>query len=73
VHLHNFEIVSDGIYFMSDATTLKFLDSSGRISTIVPRLPAGYIGLSVSPDRRSILFTVDRPVTSELARIENFE
>ena len=73
VHLHNFEVVSDGLYFMSDASTLNFLSSSGRISTIASNLPKGYVGLSVSPDRKSILFTVDRPVTSELAMIENFE
>ena len=73
VHLHNFDIVSDGIYFLATASTLKFLNTAGQITTVAPQLPQGYVGLSVSPDKKSILFTADKPQTSELVLVENFQ
>ena len=72
VHLHSFDVVKDGIYFRSDPTTLKFFDNGGQISTVTTQLSEGYVGLSVSPDEKSILFAVSKPQTSELALIENF-
>ena len=73
VHLHNFDIVSDGYYFLATASTLKFLNTAGQIITVAPQLPQGYVGLSVSPDKKSILFTADKPQTSELVLVENFQ
>lgn len=73
VHLHSFEVVNDGVYFRADATTLKFLNSAGQISTVTTQLPQGYVGLSVSPDKKSILFCGSKPETSELALVENFQ
>ena len=73
VHLHNFDIVSDGYYFLATASTLKFLNTAGQIITVAPQLPQGYVGLSVSPDKKSILFTADKPQSSELVLVENFQ
>jgi eukaryotic-like serine/threonine-protein kinase len=73
VHLHNFDIVSDGIYFLANASTLKFLNTAGQITTVAPQLLQGYVGLSVSPDKKSILFTADKPQNSELVLVENFQ
>jgi eukaryotic-like serine/threonine-protein kinase len=72
VQLHNFDVVNDGLYFLADTTTLKFLDAAGA-STTVAHLPPGYVGLSVSPDRRWIVFTAGKPEVSELIMVENFQ
>jgi len=72
VHFHSFDVVSEGVYFRAD-TTLKFLNSAGQITTVAPQLPYGYVGLSVSPDKKSILFIVSKPQTSELMLIDKFQ
>jgi hypothetical protein len=61
------------IGFSVDYATLKFFDTRGQISRVTTQLPEGYVGLSVSPDEKSILFAVSKPQTSELALIENFQ
>ena len=73
VHLHSFDVVKDGIYFRADTTTLKFLNNAGQISTVTSHLPEGYVGLSVSPDEKSILFCGSKPETSELMLIDKFQ
>jgi len=72
VHLHSFDVVNDGVYFRSDATTLKFVGTAGQISTVTTQLPQGYVGLSVSPEQKSILFCGSKSETSELALVDNF-
>ncbi len=67
VHLQRFDVVNDGVCFRGDATTLKFLNTAGQISTVTTQLPQGYVGLSVSPDKKSKLFAVRKPQTSKLA------
>jgi hypothetical protein len=69
---HNFDVVDNGLYFLEGPTTLKFLDAAGR-SVTVAHLPPGYVGLSVSPDRKWIVFSADKPETSELIMVENFQ
>ena len=73
VHLHSFDVVRDGIYFRADTTTLKFLNNAGQITTVTSHLPEGYVGLSVSPDEKSILFCGSKPETSELMLIDKFQ
>jgi serine/threonine protein kinase len=72
VHICNVSLVPEGIYFREGPTALKFCDHAGRVSTVA-NLPPGYVGLSVSPDRKWIVFTVAKPQTSELIIIENFQ
>jgi len=73
VHLHNFDVTPDGVYFLSDATTLKVFNPPGQIKTLATNLPEGYVGLSVSPDEKSILFSVNHPGSSELLMIKDFQ
>jgi len=70
--------VEDGIYYISPGVTrgthsLQFHDfASGRsrvLSTIEGTLQ---IGLTVSPDRKTVLFTVQKPINRDLMLIENF-
>jgi Tol biopolymer transport system component len=79
VHFHNFDVTSDGIYFLegwgwrtAQPTTLRFQGNGGQISTVA-HLPQGYVGLSVSPDRKWIVFTANKAATSELIMIEDFQ
>ena len=72
VHINNVDFVPEGIYFREGPTRLMFRDNAGRVSTVA-NLPPGYVGLSVSPDRKWIVFTVAKPQTSELIIIENFQ
>jgi eukaryotic-like serine/threonine-protein kinase len=73
VHFHNFDVTPSGIYFFSDATTLKFLNPAGQIKTLATNLAAGYVGLSVAPDEKSILFTISPPGKSELLMVKDFQ
>ena len=72
VRISSVDLVPDGIYFREGPTTLKFRDNAGRVSTVA-KLPSGYVGLSVSPDRKWIIFTAAKPQTSELIMIQNFQ
>jgi Tol biopolymer transport system component len=85
---HNFKVVEDGIYFTSPekgsenqffefATRrlrpeIQFLEfASGKIRPVMVTGKPG-VGLAVSPDGRSILYTqIDRP-GSDLMLVENF-
>jgi Tol biopolymer transport system component len=71
VHLYNFDPTEDGVYFLENASTLKH-NAAGQVVTVAPQLPEGYVGLSVSPDKTSILFTAYKSKTSELVMIEDF-
>ncbi len=72
VHLYNFDPVDNGLYFLEDGSTLKFRDGSGQITTVASHLSTSYVGLSISPDRQSILLTQHKHATSELVMVENF-
>jgi Tol biopolymer transport system component len=74
------DVVDRGIYFADDKTvpypTIKFFDFASQRTTPVatfagPAVPwAG--GLTVSPDRRSIVYTQSAYTRSEIMVIENF-
>jgi len=72
VHISSVDLVPDGIYFREGPTMLKFRDNAARVSTVAT-LPPGYVGLSVSPDRKWIVFSAAKPQTSELVMIDNFQ
>jgi eukaryotic-like serine/threonine-protein kinase len=70
--MHNFDVVNDGIYFEDGGSKLKFLETVHGTTTTLTQLPEGYVGLSVSPDRKSIVFTHSNPSSSELMLVDNF-
>ena len=83
VHHRNFAIVPEGVYFVAvpapaepdRAYSIRFLDFAGR-AELVYRLPSNIVrslGLSVSPDGQSILYTQVDDISSDLMLIEGFE
>jgi len=78
VWARNFFVVARGIYFITPPTPdrryfLRFLDlASGKVKTIAPAQPEPYIGLTVSPDERTLLYTVSEMASSDLVLVENF-
>ena len=71
--IHNFDVVDDGIYFEDGSSKLKFFDTRRQTTTTLTQLPEGYVGLSVSPDRKSLVFTHSSQGSSELMLIDNFQ
>jgi eukaryotic-like serine/threonine-protein kinase len=75
-----FAVVEDGLYYFARAevagvTSLQFLDVAHGKSRQVARLDvpvAPGLGLTVSPDRKTILFTAFKPNNADLFLIENF-
>lgn len=72
VHLYNFDPFDNGLYFIDSTSTLKLLNTAGQVTLVTQLPPSGYVGLSISPDRKSILLTRHKPMTSELIMVENF-
>jgi hypothetical protein len=74
----NFAVTRDGIYYIPPQdehgrTSIEFLNlQTGRSKTILPLDRAPMWGLTVSPDRRSILHVQLDDVTSDLMLVENF-
>jgi Tol biopolymer transport system component/predicted Ser/Thr protein kinase len=75
-----FAVVENGLYYFARTeaaavTAIRFLDVARARSREVARLDllvAPAFGLSVSPDRRTILFTASKPDNADLYLIENF-
>ncbi len=79
--LHNglsFEIMNNGIYFISSSDpvrgySIRFLELATRKTEIVAELGKKHLwGLSVSPDRRWILYDQEDQGGSDLMLVENF-
>jgi Tol biopolymer transport system component len=74
----NYVALEDGIWyitpFMRDGSLLQFYDFATRGARTVYRLPRRpFGGLTLSPDRRRILFTqIDQDIASDLMLVENF-
>jgi Tol biopolymer transport system component/predicted Ser/Thr protein kinase len=68
--------VDNGIYHIARANgayRLQFLDFATATSRVLTRIEAQpYLGLTVSPDRKTVLFTVAKPINYDLMLIENF-
>jgi Tol biopolymer transport system component/tRNA A-37 threonylcarbamoyl transferase component Bud32 len=74
------DVVDQGIYFVDDKTspypTIRFFDFARRQKTTVATLAGPAVpwegGLTVSPDRRSIVYTQGTYTRSEIMLVENF-
>ncbi|MDO8942815.1 MAG: hypothetical protein Q7U75_06500, partial [Desulfobacterales bacterium] len=79
VYARSFVPVEDGIYYLGQALADRqypllfhhFATGRATLLTTVENPPA--LGLTVSPDRRTFLFAVGKPVTFDLMMIENFK
>jgi len=71
----NFAIMEDGIYYVTKTEqgfAIEFLNFPTGKSDIVAPIGKGYVGFSVSPDRKWILFAQSNPAGSELVLVEGF-
>ena len=80
-HLSSYwDVVDEGIYFADDKTspypTIKFFDFASQRTTPVATLAGPAVPwagrLTVSPDRRSIVYTQSTYTRSEIMLVENF-
>ena len=78
VYARSFLAVEDGIYHIAGADdqgaySLQFFDFATGKSRVLTRIDSSpSIGLTVSPDRKTILFSAYKPINSDLMLIENF-
>jgi Tol biopolymer transport system component len=78
VYLRNFAVMDDGIYFIPRPGTdgkasLQFLDfATDAVKTIASLSGRLAIGMTVSPDRRSVIYSRIDESGSDLMLIENF-
>jgi eukaryotic-like serine/threonine-protein kinase len=73
-----FDVFEDGIYYIGQPQTrmqysIQFYNFSTKVSSFVSRVEGPLQqGLSVSPDRKTILFSKSVPPSADLMIIENF-
>ena len=75
VNFHSFDVVSDGIYFVSRANgeyALRFHSLADGKDRIVAPVRKGYVGLTVSPDREWVLYTETNAGGRNLSLLEDF-
>jgi Tol biopolymer transport system component/predicted Ser/Thr protein kinase len=71
----NFAEVDRGVYFIAtseEGVAIQFLDFVSRKTHVVAPVRNGYLGLAVSPDERTLLYTQISPATSQIYLIDNF-
>jgi hypothetical protein len=71
----DFEVTEDGIYFIPGGagSTIQFLRlSTGKIEPVATIGKAMAVGVTLSPDRRTLLFAVREQGDSDLMLVENF-
>ncbi len=79
----NFDVVSDGIYFIPPSTSwlelpsqvqVQFYSYTARKKQTIVTLdkPTAAIGISVSKDRRSLIASLVEDMGSDLMLVENF-
>ena len=70
--------VNDGLYFIPEhgadgKVAIQFLTlANGKVKTVVPIPGHAFVGFSVSPDGRSLLYTQVDQAGSDLMLVENF-
>jgi hypothetical protein len=73
VYAGNFAVVDSGIYFSPTIHSIEFLSfATGKISSIATSEKSMENGLTISPDRRWILYTQIDQSATELMLVENF-
>jgi serine/threonine protein kinase len=78
VYLKSFAPVTDGIYYLGPRSDegsypLEFFQFSSGVIRLLTKIPGSvFQGLSVSPDRKTILFTKSVSVGADLMMIESF-
>jgi hypothetical protein len=78
VDSRNFSLINEGIYFIpgpgaDGKYSIQFLSfATGKVKTVAPIPGQLEIGLSVSPDGRSLLFSEFDEQGSDLMLVENF-
>ena len=79
IHRRSFVPVADGIYYIGRRSDegyypLEFFQFSSAASKLLAKIEGEvYLGLSVSPDRKTILFTKSVSIGADLMMIENFQ
>jgi hypothetical protein len=72
----NFAVLGRGIYYIdqpSGEARLQFFDfSTGRSTTVARNLGEVRLGLTASPDGRTILYTREDSSVDDLMLVENF-
>jgi Tol biopolymer transport system component len=71
----NFAVVNDGIYYVTKSAqgpAIELLNFARGKSEMVAPIGKGYVGFSLSPDRKWILVAQDNPEGSELVLVEGF-
>lgn len=76
IHLRSFFPVADGIYYIGRRSNkgyypLEFFRFSSRASRLLAKIEGAYIGLSVSPDQKTILFSKSFSGGADLMMVEN--
>jgi hypothetical protein len=77
VAYRGFDVFEDGIYYISHGRPLRceirFHNFVTGRSRVISELVWPSLGLSVSPDRKTFLYSLWAPVGSDLMLIENFQ
>lgn len=68
----NFDVTPDAIYFLAGRQLERFALSDGSRQTIWKNDVGFFLGLSISPDRKSFLVAESRPSARDLVLVENF-
>jgi hypothetical protein len=73
----NFALVEDGLYLTASSGfdspgKLYFFDFATNRLTTVLTIQRLFLGLAVSPDRRTILYSQSEPISGSLMLVENF-
>ena len=78
VFCRNFFVAAKGVYFMTPRSpagefSIQFLNTAtGKVNTIATISGIPIVGLSVSPDGRSILYAQSDSAGQDLMLVENF-
>ena len=72
-----FDVVQEGIYYIAVADEeglypLQFYDFTTGKSRVLTRIEGRALGVTVSPDRKTVLFFSRPPANSDLMLVENF-